>query len=111
MDYDWYELNGGKVRYKADVFSENTMGKRFNRLSHEYMLISVASFGGPVAVTSDKTKILTLREEDPTLENVCIFSNEGDIVQRIRLTDPFKNPIICLEFIRDEFLLCLFQNG
>lgn len=99
------------MRYKADVFSENTMGKRFNRLSHEYMLISVASFGGPVAVTSDKTKILTLREEDPTLENVCIFSNEGDIVQRIRLTDPFKNPIICLEFIRDEFLLCLFQNG
>lgn len=65
------------------------------------MLISVASYGGPIAITSDKTKILTLREEDPTLENICIFSNEGDIVQRIRLHEPFKNPIICLEFIKD----------
>jgi len=31
------------------------------------MLISVASYGGPIAITSDKTKILALREDDPTL--------------------------------------------
>jgi len=67
MDYDWYELNNNKYRFKADVFSENIFGKRFNRLNHEYMLISVASFGGPIAVTSDKTKILTLREDDPSI--------------------------------------------
>ena len=60
MDYDWYELNGGKLCFKADSFTENTFGKRFNRLSHEYMLISLASHGGPIAITSDKTKILTL---------------------------------------------------
>lgn len=111
MDYDWYELNFGKQRYKADAFSDNTFGKRFNRLNHEYMLISVASQGGPIAITSDKTKILALREDDPSIENICIFSNEGDILQRIRLVDPFKNVIICLEFIRDEFLLVLFQRG
>jgi len=75
------------------------------------MLISVASFGGPIAITSDKTKILALREDDPSVENICIFSNEGDIVQRIRLRDPFKNIIICMEFLRDEQLLVLFQKG
>lgn len=75
------------------------------------MLISVASFGGPIAVTSDKTKILTIREDDPSIENICIFSNEGDIVQRIRLRDPMKNVIVCLEFLKDEMLFVLFQKG
>ena len=75
------------------------------------MLISVASHGGPIAITSDKTKILALREDDPSLENICIFNNEGEIVQRIRLRDPFKNVIVCLEFLKDEYLLVLFQKG
>ena len=36
MDFDWYELanNTVKFKYKADSFSENQMGKRFNRLNH-----------------------------------------------------------------------------
>lgn len=75
------------------------------------MLISVASYGGPIAITSDKTKILALKEDDPSIENVCIFNNEGEIVQRIRLKDPFKNVIVCLSFIRDENLLVIFQKG
>jgi hypothetical protein len=53
------------------------MNKRFSRLNHEYMLITVASYGGPIAITSDKRQILTLREEDPTIQNICIYSNEG----------------------------------
>jgi len=77
MDYDWVEFTNSRFRFKTDVFSDNTFGKRFNRLNHEYMLISVASFGGPIAITSDKTKILTLREDDPSVDNICIFSNEG----------------------------------
>lgn len=101
MDYDWHEFTNSKYRYQVDVFSENTFGKRFNRLNHEYMLISVASYGGVIAVTSDKTKILTLREDDPSLENICIFSNEGEILHRIRLANPFQNVIIILEFIKD----------
>jgi hypothetical protein len=111
MDYDWYDFPSSKYRYKSHVFSENTFGKRFNRLNHEYMLIAVASYGGPIAVTSDKTKILTLREDDPSLENICIYSNEGEIVQRIRLNDPFRNVIVALLFIKDEFLLGVFQKG
>ena len=31
------------------------------------MLITIASFGGPIALTSDKTQILTLREDDPSI--------------------------------------------
>ncbi len=31
------------------------------------MLISVASYGGPIALTSDKTQILTVREDDPSI--------------------------------------------
>ena len=62
------------------MFTDTPLGKRFSRLQHEYMLVAVAPFGGPIAVTSDKTKILTLREDDPTLHNICIYSNEGEIV-------------------------------
>jgi len=65
------------------------------------MLISVASYGGPIAITSDKTKILTLREGDPSIENICIFSNEGEIIHLIRLSNPFQNVIVILEFIKD----------
>jgi hypothetical protein len=65
------------------------------------MLIAVAAFGGPIAVTSDKTKILTLREDDPSLENIVIFSNEGDIVHRIKLHNPFQNVIVCMQFLKD----------
>ena len=70
------------------------------------MLISVASFGGPIAITSDKTKILTVREDDPSLDNILIFSNEGEILQRIRLPNPAermneRNLIMILEFIKD----------
>ncbi len=71
----------------------------------------MASYGGPIALTSDKTKILTLREDDPSIENICIFSNEGEIINRIRLSNPFQNVIVCLEFIQDEFLLAIFQKG
>lgn len=31
------------------------------------MLITVASYGGPIALTSDKTQILTVREDDPSI--------------------------------------------
>jgi hypothetical protein len=39
------------------------------------MLISVASYGGLIALTSDKTQILTVREDDPSIENICLYSN------------------------------------
>lgn len=67
MDYEWYSLSNDKQKYQTALFSENTFGKRFSRLYHEYMLVAVASFGGPIAITSDKTQILTLREDDPTI--------------------------------------------
>lgn len=63
MDFDWHELSyqGTKFKYKTDPFFENPMGKRFSRLNHEYMLFTVSSYGGPIALTSDKTQILTVR--------------------------------------------------
>ena len=75
------------------------------------MLISVASFGGPIALTSDKTQVLTLREEDPSINNICLFNNEGEISQLIELPNPFKNIVRHIEFIQDELLLVLFQEG
>jgi hypothetical protein len=87
------------------------MGKRFSRLNHEFMLMSVASYGGPIALTSDKTQILTVREDDPTIENICIYSNEGEILKQVKLNNPFKNIIVHLEFLQDEMLLAIFQQG
>lgn len=75
------------------------------------MLVAVAPFGGPIAVTSDKTKILTVREDDPTVDNICLFSNEGDIIERVRLVDSRRNIIVCMEFLRDEMLLVVFGKG
>ena len=77
MDYEWYSLSNEKQKYHTGAFSDNTFGKRFTRLYHEYMVIAVASFGGPIAITSDKTQILSLREDDPTIENIVLFSNDG----------------------------------
>jgi len=62
------------------------------------MLVAVASFGGPIAITSDKTQILTLREDDPTIENIVLFNNEGEILGRIKINKPFENVVICLDF-------------
>lgn len=87
------------------------MGKRWSRLNHEYMLIAVASYGGLIALTSDKTQILTVREDDPSIQNLCIYSNEGDLSQIIKLSNPFKNVIVHLSFLQDEMLLVLFQQG
>ena len=56
-----------KFKYKTDSFSDNPMGKRFSRLNHEYLLMTVASYGGPIALTSDKTQILTVTKEDPSI--------------------------------------------
>ena len=67
MDYNWIELDEGRLKFTMDRFTENSFGKRFNRLNHDYMLISVASFGGPIAITSDKTKILAIKEDDPSI--------------------------------------------
>jgi hypothetical protein len=39
------------------------------------MLVAVAPFGGNIAMTSDKSQILTLREDDPTIENIVFFNN------------------------------------
>lgn len=75
------------------------------------MLMAVASYGGPIALTSDKTQILTVREDDPTIENICIYSNEGEILKQVKLNNPFKNIIVHLEFLQDEMLLALFQQG
>jgi hypothetical protein len=69
MDFEWYELTHQttKFKYKTDPFSDNPMGKRFSRLNHEYLLMTVASYGGPIALTSDKTQILTVTKEDPSI--------------------------------------------
>jgi len=67
MDYEWHSLQNDKYKYQSTVFSETQFGKRFSRLQHEYMLIAVAPYGGPIAITSDKTQILTLREDDPSI--------------------------------------------
>lgn len=103
MDFDWYELShqGNKFKYKTDSFSENPMGKRFSRLNHEYMLMSVAPYGGPIALTSDKTQILTVREDDPSINNICLYSNEGEIVRQVTLANPFKNIVVHLSFLQD----------
>lgn len=85
MDYEWYDLCNGKYRYHTGTFTDNTLGKRFNRLNHEYMLIALVPHGGLIALTSDKSKILTLREDDPSIENVCIISNEGDVLHRLKI--------------------------
>lgn len=113
MDYNWYELSyqGTKFKYKTDSFCDSPMGKRFSRLNHEYMLMTVASYGGPIALTSDKTQILTVREDDPSLSNICIYTNEGEIMQLVELVTPFKNIIVHLEFLQDEMLLGIFQEG
>ena len=100
-DFDWYELGKNKLQFQTALFSDSHLGKRFNRLMHEYMLIAVCPYGGPIAITSDKTKILTLREDDPSINNIVLYANDGEIHSRIEIKDPFRNVIIFMGFIQD----------
>lgn len=70
---NWIESKD--ANFKIDQFYK--MNKEFRKLEIEHMLIAIAQNGGPIAITSDKRKILAVRSDDPSLENVCIFSNEG----------------------------------
>lgn len=101
MDFEWYGLSNNKLYFQTALFSDSQMGKRFNRLMHEYMLFAAAPYGGPIAVTSDKTKILTLREDDPSINNIVLYSNDGEIHSRIEIKDPFHNVIVFIGFLQD----------
>lgn len=41
------------------------------------MLIAVASNGGPIAITSDKSKALLYKATDPTLQHTLFFDSVG----------------------------------
>jgi hypothetical protein len=87
METCWYQIEcqGTRFKYKIDEWTENQMGKRFSRLEHEYMRVTVAGNGGPIALTSEKTAVLALSEGDPSHHNICIYSNEGEILHLVKL--------------------------
>lgn len=76
-----------------------------------YMLVAIAPNGGPIAVTSDKRQILTLKQDDPSLENVCIFNNDGELTVKTKIDNSFREVIVAFEFLVGELLLVLFEKG
>ena len=87
------------------------MNREFRSLELPYMLVAIAPNGGPIAITSDKTEILALKPSDPSIENVCIFNNEGELSQKIKIDNHFKEVIVCFDFTKDEQLLVVFEKG
>lgn len=66
------------------------------------MLIAIPANGGPIAITSDKRQILALRADDPSLENICIFSNDGELIIKTKIDSSFrKDVIVGFEFFVD----------
>lgn len=75
------------------------------------MLIAIPKNGGPIAITSDKTQIVAVSLTDPTLENVCIFNNEGDIIHKIPIENAKREVIVGFDFLADERLLVVFEKA
>ena len=104
---NWIESKD--ANFKIDQFYK--LNKEFRKLEIEHMLIAIAQNGGPIAITSDKRKILALRADDPSLENVCIFSNEGELTCKAKIDNAFRQVIVAFDFLIKEMLLVLFSNG
>ena len=60
---NWIESKD--ANYKIDTLYK--MNSSYKKLEIMFMLIAVASNGGPIAITSDKRQILAVKTDDPSL--------------------------------------------
>jgi hypothetical protein len=54
---------------------------------------------------------VAVRERDQSVNNICIFSNEGEILNLVPLGGPLGCYVVHLEFLANELLLVLFNQG
>jgi hypothetical protein len=94
-DQNWIELD--KHNFKlSQVFK---MDPSFKSIDHPNMLIAAAGFGGPIALTSDKSKALLYKSKDLTLKNILFYDNQGKLMGKT----PFevKEIVMLFDWLED----------
>ncbi len=74
------------------------------------MLVGVAGLGGPIALTSDKTKALLYKSSNLSLKNVLFYDNQGKMIHKHGI-EGIKERIVLLDWLKDELLLLLMESG
>ena len=103
---DWISLN--KSYYKINEFFK--MSQEFRSIEIEHCLVAVARHGGPIAITRNPAHIVISKATDPTRENICMFSNNGEMMSLIPLNSE-KSNIVGFDFIEDESLVVVFEEA
>ena len=102
---DWIVL---KDKYYK-LFEFYKMSSEFKSLELNHSKIAIARHGGPIAITRDPDHIVLSKSDDPTKENICIYTNNGELM--VAVPNKEKEKIIGFDFIEDEFLLVVWQTG
>ena len=102
---DWIGL---KDKYYK-LFEFYKMASEFKSLELNHSKIAMARHGGPIAITRDPDHIVLSKSDDPTKENICIYTNNGELM--VACPNKEKEKIIGFDFIEDEFLLVVWQTG
>lgn len=102
---DWISL---KDKYYK-LFELYKMASEFKSLEINHSKIAIARHGGPIAITRDPDHIVLSKSDDPTKENICIYTNNGELM--VTCPNKEKEKIIGFDFIEDEYLLVVWQTG
>ena len=102
---DWISL---KDKYYK-LFEYYKMAPEFKSLELNHSKVAIARFGGPIAITRDPDHIVLSKSDDPTKENICLYTNNGELM--VACPNKEKEKIIGFDFIEDEFLLVVWQTG
>lgn len=102
---DWIGL---KDKYYK-LFEFYKMASEFKSLELNHSKIAIARYGGPIAITRDPDHIVLSKSDDPTKENICIYTNNGELM--VACPNKEKEKIVGFDFIEEEFLLVVWQTG
>ena len=84
------------------------MDPSFVKINLEHCRIASAKYGGPIALMKNKNHIYLMSEDD-IKDNVCFYSNSGVLLNTCLFQEEGK--IVCFDFIEDEMLLIVLENG
>ncbi|EGR30648.1 vacuolar sorting protein, putative [Ichthyophthirius multifiliis] len=74
-------------------------------------LVSIAKFGGPIAIYQNPSRRDLFKQTDLTKENICFYANNGDLINKCQFKCENNQIIVGFDFSEDELLVILLQNG
>ena len=103
---DFLDNREVKVKWETVIKSSSMFQMKGLRYKLLGTLIAVASNGGYIAITSDKTNPLPASDRNLS-ENIVIHDNKGAMVGNL----PMDGIVVAIDFLENQQLLVLMQRG